>query len=194
MRTSKSSFSRLLTLKWRRMLPLVQSSSMTNHPGPSCCKAISAKPRLNFNLGFLLFCSKEFSRIIFSILYSASNHCIAGKKKTEFGFKAFISVFEFRTNPGLSWPCFEQPGPGLVFTFLTPQKQTRFLDPEVKVNTHKNTSHWKTPSYYFPFFLSIVSASFCQKRKKPPHFLSKKTGDIWWRHHWFPAKPVVSKE
>ena len=84
------------------MLPLVQSSSMTNRPGPNCFKAISANPGLNFNVGFLLFCSKEFSRIIFSILYSASNHCIAGKKKTEFGFKAFISVFEFRTNPGLS--------------------------------------------------------------------------------------------
>ena len=135
----KLSFSPLSTLKWRRILPLVQSSSMTNHPGPNCCKVISANPRLNFNLGFLLFCSKGVSRIIFSILYSASNHCIAGKRKTEFGFKAFISVFEFRTNPGLSWPCFEQPGPGLVFTFLTPQKHTRFSDPEVKVDSHKNT-------------------------------------------------------
>ena len=39
MRASKSSFSLLLTLKWRRMLPLVQSSSMKNYPGPSCWRA-----------------------------------------------------------------------------------------------------------------------------------------------------------
>ena len=85
---------------------------MTNRPGPNCFKAISANPGLNFNLGFLLFCSKEFSRIIFSILYSASNHCIAGKKKTEFGVKAFISVFEFRTNPGYLDPALNNPAQG----------------------------------------------------------------------------------
>ena len=51
-------------------------------PGPSCSKAhyISPNPELNFNLGFWLFFSKAFSHIIFSTLYTASYHCIAGKK------------------------------------------------------------------------------------------------------------------
>ena len=35
---------------------------------------------LHFNLGFFSFCSKAFSRIIFSILFRASNHQIVGKK------------------------------------------------------------------------------------------------------------------
>ena len=48
---------------------------------------ISANPGLNFNLGFFFFCSKVFSRIIFSILFRATNHQIEGKKnKTEFTF------------------------------------------------------------------------------------------------------------
>ena len=43
---------------------------------------------LHFNLGFFFFCSKAFSRIIFSILFRASNHQIVGKKyKTELLFK-----------------------------------------------------------------------------------------------------------
>ena len=48
---------------------------------------ISANPGLNFNLGFFFFCSKVFSRIIFSILFRATNHQIEGKKnKSEFTF------------------------------------------------------------------------------------------------------------
>ena len=50
-------------------------------------RPINANPGLNFNLGFFFFCSKAFSRIIFSILFRASNHQIVGKKnKTEFAF------------------------------------------------------------------------------------------------------------
>ena len=56
--------------------------------GPVVRRRISADPRLNFNLGLFFFCSKAFSRIIFSILFRASNHQIVGKKnKTDFLFK-----------------------------------------------------------------------------------------------------------
>ena len=55
--------------------------------GPVVRRPISTNPGLNFNLGFFFFCSKAFSRIIFSILFRASNHQIVGKKnKTEFAF------------------------------------------------------------------------------------------------------------
>ena len=50
------------------------------HEGPVVRRPISANPGLNFNLGFFFFCSKVFYRIIFSILFRASNHQIAGKK------------------------------------------------------------------------------------------------------------------
>ena len=50
-------------------------------------RPISANPGLNFNLGFYFFCSKAFFRIIFSILFRASDHQIVDKKnKTEFAF------------------------------------------------------------------------------------------------------------
>ena len=66
-------------------------------------RPISANPGLNFNLGFFFFCSKAFSRIIFSILLRASNHQIVGKRiKLNLLFKSFLSEFKFRTNPGLS--------------------------------------------------------------------------------------------
>ena len=57
-------------------------------PGPVVQIPISANPGLNFNwVSKFLFCSKAFSRIIFSILIRASNHQIVGKKnKTEFAF------------------------------------------------------------------------------------------------------------
>ena len=56
--------------------------------GPVVRIPISANPGLNFNwVSKFLFCSKAFSRIIFSILIRASNHQIVGKKnKTEFAF------------------------------------------------------------------------------------------------------------
>ena len=57
-----------------------------NSQDPVVRRPISANPGLNFNLGFFFF-SKAFSRIIFSILFRASNHQIVGKKnKTEFAF------------------------------------------------------------------------------------------------------------
>ena len=43
-----------------------------NTLGPVVLKPISANHALNFNLGFIFFCSKAFSQIIFTILYSAS--------------------------------------------------------------------------------------------------------------------------
>ena len=52
------------------------------HQGPVVRRPISTNPGLNFNLGFFFFCSKAFYRIIFSILFRASNHQIAGKKNT----------------------------------------------------------------------------------------------------------------
>ena len=47
--------------------------------GPVVRKSISANQGLNCNPGFYLYCSKEFSPIIFSILYRASNHQIVDK-------------------------------------------------------------------------------------------------------------------
>ena len=64
---------------------------------------ISANPGLNYNPGFFFFCLKAFSRIIFSILFRASNHQIVDKKnKTEFAFSGFISELKICTDPGLS--------------------------------------------------------------------------------------------
>ena len=55
--------------------------------GPVVRRTISANPGLNLNLGFPFVCSKALSRIIFSILFTASNHQIVVKKnKTEFAF------------------------------------------------------------------------------------------------------------
>ena len=66
-------------------------------------RAISANPRLNFNPGFYFFCSKAFSRMIFSILFRVSNSHIVNKKiKLNFAFSTFISEFKCRTNRGLS--------------------------------------------------------------------------------------------
>ena len=50
--------------------------------GPVVQRPISANPGLNFNLGFLFFCSKASYRIIFCILLRASNHQIVDKKNT----------------------------------------------------------------------------------------------------------------
>ena len=74
--------------------------------GPVVRRPITANPGLNFNLGFFVFCSKAFSRKIFSILFRASSHQILivdRKNKTEFAFHPFISELKFRTNPGLSY-------------------------------------------------------------------------------------------
>ena len=72
--------------------------------GPNVRRRISAiNPGLNFNPSFFFFCSKAFSRTIFSLLFRTSSHQIAGKKnKTEFASQAFIPEIKFRTNPGLT--------------------------------------------------------------------------------------------
>ena len=83
--------------------------------GPVVQRLISANPGLNLNLGFFFFfCSKAFSRIIFSILFKASNHQIVGKNnKTEFAFKFSYLNSNFTltlgylnpalNNPALAW-------------------------------------------------------------------------------------------
>ena len=43
-------------------------------------RLISTKSGFNFNLGFFIFWSKVFSRIIFSILFIACNHQVVGEK------------------------------------------------------------------------------------------------------------------
>ena len=84
-------------------------------PGPVVRRPISANPGLNFNLGFFFFfffCSKAFSRIIFSILYSASNHQIVSKRNTtEFDLKLSYLNSNFALTPGY----LEQPGPVFLF-------------------------------------------------------------------------------
>ena len=42
--------------------------------GPVVRRPISANLGLNFDPGFFFFCSKAFSRIIFSIIFGASNY------------------------------------------------------------------------------------------------------------------------
>ena len=79
-----------LEVPWTPVVPVVQ--------GP-----ISANPGLNYNPGFFFFCLKEFSQIIFWILFRASNHQIVDKKnKTKFAFSAFISELKICTDPRLS--------------------------------------------------------------------------------------------
>ena len=41
---------------------------------------LTLNPELKFNPGFFFFCSKEFSRIIFSASFRASNHQLVDKK------------------------------------------------------------------------------------------------------------------
>ena len=55
--------------------------------GPVVQMPVSARPGLNFNLGFFFFLSTALSWIIFYILFRVPNHQIVGKeKKTEFVF------------------------------------------------------------------------------------------------------------
>ena len=48
--------------------------------GPVVRRPICAKPGIKFNRGFIFLCSKEFSRIIFSVIFSGSNHQLVDKK------------------------------------------------------------------------------------------------------------------
>ena len=67
--------------------PSLQRENVPKLQDPVVRRPISANPELNFNLGLFFFGSKAFSRMIFSILFRASNHQIVGKKnKTEFTF------------------------------------------------------------------------------------------------------------
>ena len=80
--------------------------------GPTCSKADNANPGLNFKPGFFSVCSKAFFLDNFLSFFRASYHQIVGKRNnTEFAFKASLSEIKFPTNPGLTYPCFEQPGP-----------------------------------------------------------------------------------
>ena len=55
--------------------------------GPVVPRPISAWPRVKFNPGFFFLCSKAFSRIIFSLIFRASNHQLVDKRiKTEILF------------------------------------------------------------------------------------------------------------
>ena len=76
----------LLRYEWKQNILVTRF--FKNQLGPVVRRPISANPGLNFNPGFSFsFCSKAFSRIIFSILFRASNHQIVGKKnRTEFAF------------------------------------------------------------------------------------------------------------
>ena len=76
-------------------------------------RLISANPRINFNLDFFMHLFKCLFGMVSCVLYRASNNHILDKKNsTEFSFKAIRSEIRFHTNPGLSQPSFEQPGPG----------------------------------------------------------------------------------
>ena len=59
---------------------MYDSLVVTNDLSSVVRRPISANPGLNFNPGFLFFCSKAFSRIIFSILFRASNNEIVDEK------------------------------------------------------------------------------------------------------------------
>ena len=48
--------------------------------GPVVRRPISAKPVVKINPGFFFLCSKAFSRIIFSVIFRASNHQLVDKK------------------------------------------------------------------------------------------------------------------
>ena len=61
----------------RRVVSLLHFVSL--HPGPVVQRPISANRGLNFNPGFIFFCSKAFFRILFCILLRASNHQIVAK-------------------------------------------------------------------------------------------------------------------
>ena len=59
--------------------------------------------RLALNPGFFFWRSKAFCRVIFSVIFRASNHQLVDKKNYNWNaFLAFKSEFKSRTNPGLS--------------------------------------------------------------------------------------------
>ena len=69
---SEASYTRRV-LNTTETVPFIHLFTVVRRP-------ISANTGLNFNLGFFFFCSKEFFRIIFSILFRPSNHQAVDKK------------------------------------------------------------------------------------------------------------------
>ena len=61
--------------------------------GPVVRRLISTNLGLNLNLGFLFFCSRAFSPVIFSVLYRASNHGIHWRQK-ELDWVYLLSHFQ----------------------------------------------------------------------------------------------------
>ena len=89
--------------------------------GPVVRRPISANPGLNLNLGFFSFCSKAFSRIIFSILSRASSHQIVGKKnnfKLNLLFKLSYMNSNFALTLGYLNPALNNPA--LIANFSSP--------------------------------------------------------------------------
>ena len=50
------------------------------HLGPVVRRPISAQPGVKFDPVFFFLCSKAFSRLIFSVIFRASNHQPVDKK------------------------------------------------------------------------------------------------------------------
>ena len=109
------------SLKWHHKRYMVDSkenlwghlgSESVDYQGWVFWRLIGLNPRLNFDPGLFISLYKSLSRKTFSILFRASsNHIIEEKNNMEFFNKAFKSEITFHTNPGLSWPSFEQPSP-----------------------------------------------------------------------------------
>ena len=99
---------------WARRTELTNMGAVVRRP-------ISANPGLNLNLGFFSFCSKAFSRIIFSILSKASSHQIVGKKnnfKLNLLFKLSYLNSNFALTLGYLNPALNNPA--LIANFSNP--------------------------------------------------------------------------
>ena len=82
------------TRGWKEILVLpIGNEPMTS--GPSCSK-------VKFNPGFFFLCSKAFSRIIFSVIFRASNHQLV-----ELKLKCFLA---FKFGPSCSKLGYDNPG------------------------------------------------------------------------------------
>ena len=80
--------------------------------GPVVRRPVSANPGLNLNMSFffLLICSQAFSRIIYSILFRASNHQIVGKGiKLNLLFKLSYLNWNFALTRGYLNPVLNNP-------------------------------------------------------------------------------------
>ena len=83
------------------------------HLGLLVPRLISANPGLNLYPGFRISLFKCLFGIIISFPFGASNNHILNKEnQTEFSLTTFRPETRFHSNPGLSKPSLEQPGPG----------------------------------------------------------------------------------